>query len=67
MDRVRRVVELNDRIASIYDGDGIYVAVLDSGIVNHPDFDNRIVAFRDFTSSSKNDNCYDDNGHGTHV
>lgn len=47
------------------DGNGITVAVLDTGIMNHPDFDNRIVAFRDFVNGKKV--MYDDNGHGTHV
>lgn len=46
-------------------GSGIGVAVLDTGIYPHIDFDDRIVAFRDFLNGRK---CpYDDNGHGTHV
>lgn len=46
-------------------GSGIGVAVLDTGIYPHIDFDNRIVAFRDFLNGRKRP--YDDNGHGTHV
>ena len=38
---------------------------MDTGIVYHPDFDHRIVEFKDFTS--KRVAAYDDNGHGTHV
>lgn len=31
----------------------------------HPDFDDRIIAFRDFVNGKRN--IYDDSGHGTHV
>lgn len=48
-----------------YLGQGIGVAVLDSGIVLHPDFDNRIIAFQDIVGERYM--LYDDNGHGTHV
>lgn len=41
------------------------VAVLDSGIYPHPDFNNRIVYFKDFVNNRKFP--YDDCGHGTHV
>ena len=30
-------------------GEDIVVAILDSGIAGHPDFENRIVLFKDFT------------------
>lgn len=46
-------------------GQGIGVAVLDSGISLHPDFDYRISGFKDMTKENKM--IYDDNGHGTHV
>lgn len=48
-----------------YTGKGIGVAVLDTGIFPHIDFDNRIVYFQDFVQ--KKSEPYDDNGHGTHV
>jgi serine protease AprX len=50
-------------------GDGVYVAVLDSGVAVHPDLKGRIEVFRDFTSASDlmYPKAYDDNGHGTHV
>lgn len=41
------------------------VAVLDSGVGQHPDLFGRVSAFRDFVYGKKN--IYDDNGHGTHV
>ena len=43
----------------------IGVAVLDTGIYKHIDFDNRIIAFQDFINNRTLP--YDDNGHGTHV
>ncbi len=43
----------------------IGVAVIDTGIYRHRDFDNRIVAFADFVNNKKLP--YDDSGHGTHV
>lgn len=48
-----------------YTGKGVGVAVLDTGIFPHVDFDNRIVCFQDFVN--KRAEPYDDNGHGTHV
>ena len=52
-------------IPSGVDGSGVTAAILDTGIMNHPDFENRIVAFKDFVNNRKV--MYDDNGHGTHV
>ena len=48
-----------------YLGQGIRIAVLDTGIILHPDFDKRIVAFADFVGRRRF--VYDDSGHGTHV
>ena len=48
-----------------YTGKGIGVAILDTGIYQHIDFDSRICAFVDFISNKKM--AYDDNGHGTCV
>lgn len=48
-------------------GEGIGIAVLDTGIYPHPDLTtpvNRIVAFKDFVKDRTKP--YDDNGHGTH-
>jgi serine protease AprX len=62
--------EVGARIANDtgYTGDGIGIAVLDTGIYPHQDFTrpwNRIIAFRDFVNDRQNP--YDDNGHGTFV
>lgn len=43
----------------------IGVAILDTGIYPHIDFDSRIVAFKDFVKGYEK--SYDDNSHGTHV
>lgn len=68
MDRVSEVIHLKWAHSQNILGQGIGVAVLDTGIVPHPDFvntQNRIVAFQDFVNG--NNKMYDDNGHGTHV
>ncbi|SFG88497.1 serine protease AprX [Desulfotomaculum arcticum] len=46
-------------------GKGVTVAVLDSGIYNHPDLAGRIKGFVDLVKQKTSP--YDDNGHGTHV
>lgn len=68
MDHVSEIIHLKWAHSQNILGQGIGIAVLDTGIVPHPDFvnnGNRIIAFQDFV----NGNCkmYDDNGHGTHV
>ena len=49
-------------------GEGIGIAILDTGICPLEDFTfpkNRIIAFKDFVYGQNT--AYDDNGHGTHV
>lgn len=51
-----------------YEGEGVTIAIIDTGI--HPHYDltrpyNRIVDFKDLVNGKNNP--YDDNGHGTHV
>lgn len=48
-----------------YTGKGITIAFLDTGICRIPDFQRRILYFKDFINDKKI--IYDDNGHGTHV
>lgn len=68
LNRVRRELGIIQNDLATYSGVGITTAVIDSGIANHPDFSNRILAFRDFVSNDRvNMNCYDDSSHGTHV
>ena len=68
MDRVRTIIQAEPIPKRYQLGKGIRVAVLDSGIWQHPDFilpQNRIVLFRDFVHGRSMP--YDDYGHGTHV
>lgn len=65
MYRTRIQVGCTDAVTARYDGKDINVAVLDTGICRHPDFQGRIAAFIDFVNYEKA--VYDDSGHGTHV
>lgn len=47
------------------DGEGVTVAVVDSGVAPHSDFGDRIKAFKDFGSRRRIP--HDPKGHGTHV
>lgn len=46
-----------------FEGDGVQVGIVDTGADHHPDFGDRIAAYRDFTDSGTADEV----GHGTHV
>ncbi len=46
-------------------GKGVVIAVLDTGIYDHPDLAGRVAGFKDLISNRSE--SYDDNGHGTHV
>lgn len=63
MQRVRELIAGN--VPKGIDGSGVTVAVLDTGLGNHPDLYGRMVCFRDFIGNREL--MYDDNGHGTHV
>ena len=68
MQRVRKQLGCSDKLQ--YDicadmGHQVVVAVLDTGIGQHPDLYGRIYAFRDFVNGRAR--VYDDSGHGTHV
>ncbi len=65
MQRVRKQLGCSDRIQNEAGNTGVTVAVLDTGISQHPDFGNRIIAFHDFVGGKRE--LYDDSGHGTHV
>jgi serine protease AprX len=47
-----------------YTGSGVGIAIVDSGIYNHPDLASRVVYRQSFAAASANN---DDYGHGTHV
>lgn len=63
--RVRWQIGCTDEILESCGKEGITVAVLDTGVAFHPDFDHRIIDFKDFVNG--NSTRYDDSGHGTHV
>lgn len=63
--RVRNQLGYSDELVRACGKGGITIAMLDTGIAFHPDFDNRIIAFRDFVNGRPE--AYDDSGHGTHV
>lgn len=65
MNRVRKQVKCSNWIQDKIVTDDITVAILDTGIGLHPDFDNRLIAFEDFVAGRQG--RYDDSGHGTHV
>lgn len=65
MDRVKQILNVSYAYQRGYYGEGVGVAVMDTGICHHPDFRYRIAGFRDYVGGRGEK--YDDNGHGTHV
>jgi serine protease AprX len=68
MNRVNDIIECKWAHDRGYYGQGVGVAIVDTGICLHKDFTeggNRIVAFKDFVHGKLDP--YDDNGHGSHV
>jgi serine protease AprX len=68
MNIATQVVKADELHKAGITGNGIGIAILDTGIYPHPDFTmpkNRIAAFMDIVNGRKSP--YDDNGHGTFV
>lgn len=68
MDRAREILNASYAEELGLSGEGVGIAVLDTGLSPSEDFllpKNRIVVFRDFVNEIPR--CYDNNGHGTHV
>lgn len=65
VNRVRMQIECTDDLLPGNKRAPVGIAVLDTGIANHPDFKSRIIDFYDFIN--KKQYIYDDSGHGTHV
>lgn len=65
MNQAKKWIHCEDAFSIGLTGKGVGVAVLDTGIFPHEDFDNRIAAFVDMVHHKKLP--YDDNGHGTHI
>ena len=68
MQRVREQIGAGEISLMPWQKHGITVAVLDTGMADHPDLEGSAVAFFDFVRGKGRESaCYDDNGHGTHV
>lgn len=65
MDRVQKILQYECLHRSGYKGDGIGIALVDTGVSYHQDLASRVVAFKDFVNGRNE--AYDDNGHGTHI
>ena len=65
VNQAREWIHCNNAYSLGLTGKGIGVAILDTGIFPHRDFDDRITVFRDILK--KRALPYDDNGHGTHI
>ena len=65
MDRVKKLIHTDYAYKLGLSGKNVTVVVMDTGIVRHPDFEDRIICFKDFCNQKSE--YYDDNGHGTHV
>ena len=65
MERVKKLIHLDYAYKLGLTGKNVTVAIMDTGIVSHLDFDNRILMFKDCLAQKNA--LYDDNGHGTHV
>ena len=65
MDRIKGQVHCCDAYKLGLTGKGVGVAVLDTGIFPHKDFDSRILGFADFVHNKSGP--YDDCGHGSHI
>lgn len=65
MERVKKLIHMDYAYKMGLTGENVTVAIMDTGIVPHPDFDSRILFFKDCIHQKQA--LYDDNGHGTHV
>ncbi len=65
MERILNFIHASEAYRQGIFGQGIGVAVLDTGIYPHRDFRGRIFLFRDYVQGKTSP--YDDNGHGTHI
>lgn len=65
MNRVRKLIHTDYAYKLGLNGKNVTIAVMDTGVAAHSDFDNRILSFVDVCNGRVG--LYDDNGHGTHV
>lgn len=65
MNQIKSLIHCRGTFPDGLTGKGVGVAVLDTGIFPHRDFDDRILGFADFVNQRTR--CYDDCGHGSHI
>ena len=65
MERVKGVVHAKEVYLKGYTGDGVRIALLDTGVHPHMCLKNKIHYFSDYVHQRRV--TYDDNGHGTHI
>ena len=66
MFRVRQQIGYDTQFFCRENPENYAVAIVDSGIIRHPDLEEQVIAFYDF-SNEKNKKWADSYGHGTHV
>lgn len=65
MNQAKQIIHCGAEFNLGVTGRGVGVAVLDTGIFLHEDFEDRVIVFRDMLQ--RRSEPYDDNGHGTHI
>lgn len=65
MNKIRQLLNVNEFHKKGYLGQGVTIAVLDSGAYMHSDYKDRILDFKDYINNRALP--YDDFSHGTHV
>lgn len=65
MNDVKKIVHAKQVYEDGFTGKNVRIALLDTGIYEHPDLKLRILMFKDYIK--RKEYCYDDNGHGTHI
>ena len=65
MRRVKKIVQYSYNYITRWQGQGVTVVVMDTGMALHPEVQGKAILFRDFVNGRED--YYDDNGHGTHV
>lgn len=65
MDCVKQIINANEVYKQGYYGDGVRIAILDTGVSRHRALEGKVTWFLDLVNGKQY--SYDDNGHGTHI